>query len=161
MNARIPVILLAVALVAGGCASSMKEKQSSASAESTAQSSAGAPAASARPKQVTLSSGLVYEEVRVGDGALAETGRTVAVHYTGRLTDGTEFDSSRNGGEPYRFQLGSGRVIRGWDEGIKGMRVGGQRKLVIPAELGYGASGNGPIPPNATLLFDVELVDVK
>jgi FKBP-type peptidyl-prolyl cis-trans isomerase FkpA len=105
-------------------------------------------------------SGLVIDEVEVGVGDEAQTGDTVAVHYTGRLTDGTQFDSSQ-GREPLQFTIGEGRVIPGWEEGITGMRVGGIRTLTIPPELGYGEEGFPPvIPPNATLIFDVELVDI-
>ena len=105
-------------------------------------------------------SGLRYQDLRVGTGAEAAPGRSVAVHYTGWLTNGREFDSSA-GGEPITFALGSRAVIDGWEEGLAGMRVGGKRKLVIPPSLGYGAQRNGPIPANATLVFDVELVDVR
>jgi FKBP-type peptidyl-prolyl cis-trans isomerase len=107
------------------------------------------------------SSGLVIEEIRVGDGAVATKGQIVSVHYTGRLTDGEEFDSSRERGLPFDFALGLGKVIAGWDQGIGGMRVGGKRRLTIPPDLGYGAEGAGRIPPNATLVFDVELVGVR
>lgn len=101
------------------------------------------------------------EEVAVGDGATAREGDRLSVHYTGTLTDGTEFDSSRKRA-PIEFRLGERRVIRGWELGIEGMRVGGRRKLTIPPDLGYGERGaGGVIPPNATLLFDVELVDVR
>jgi len=93
---------------------------------------------------------------------VAETGKTVKVHYTGTLTDGTKFDSSLDRGEPFTFQLGAGRVIKGWDEGVKGMRVGGKRKLTIPPDMGYGETGSPPkIPPNATLVFEIELLDVQ
>ncbi len=105
-------------------------------------------------------SGLRYQDLQVGTGTEATPGRSVAVHYTGWLTDGREFDSSA-GGDPISFPLGSGAVIDGWEEGLAGMRVGGKRKLVIPPSLGYGAQRNGPIPANATLVFDVELVDVR
>lgn len=105
-------------------------------------------------------SGLRYQDLQVGTGTEATRGRSVAVHYTGWLTDGREFDSSA-GGDPISFPLGSGAVIEGWEEGLAGMRVGGKRKLVIPPSLGYGAQRNGPIPANATLVFDVELVDVR
>lgn len=105
-------------------------------------------------------SGLRYQDLQVGTGTEATPGRSVAVHYTGWLTDGREFDSSA-GGDPISFPLGSGAVIEGWEEGLAGMRVGGKRKLVIPPSLGYGAQRNGPIPANATLVFDVELVDVR
>jgi len=108
-------------------------------------------------------SGLMIEEVKAGDGALATKGKTVSVHYTGKLTNGTKFDSSLDRGQPIEFVLGAGMVIKGWDQGIDGMKVGGKRKLTIPPELAYGARGTpgGPIPPNATLVFDVELVGVK
>jgi FKBP-type peptidyl-prolyl cis-trans isomerase len=107
-------------------------------------------------------SGLQYQDVAVGNGAEAKQGQTAVVHYTGWLTDGTKFDSSRDRGEPFSFPIGAGQVIPGWDEGVAGMKVGGRRKLVIPANLGYGEVGAPPvIPPGATLVFDVELVDVQ
>lgn len=107
-------------------------------------------------------SGLEYIEVQVGAGAAASAGQQVSVHYTGWLTNGTKFDSSVDRGQPFQFALGRGQVIRGWDEGVAGMRVGGKRRLIIPPNLGYGASGaGGVIPPNATLIFDVELLGVR
>ena len=107
-------------------------------------------------------SGLQYEDLTVGDGATAQSGDSVSVHYTGWLTDGTKFDSSVDRGTPFDFHLGQGQVIAGWDEGVAGMRVGGKRKLVIPPELGYGDRGaGGVIPGGATLVFDVELLEVK
>jgi FKBP-type peptidyl-prolyl cis-trans isomerase len=114
-------------------------------------------------KVVELPSGLKYEDEKVGDGEEAKTGDTVEVHYTGRLADtGEEFDSSLNRGEPFKFKLGEGEVIKGWDEGVVGMKVGGKRKLTIPANLGYGEEGSPPkIPRNATLVFDVELLRVE
>lgn len=106
-------------------------------------------------------SGLKYEDLIVGDGDEAVVGRKVTVHYTGWLTDGTKFDSSLDRKDPFRFPLGGGRVIRGWDEGVQGMKIGGKRKLTIPPQLGYGAAGaGGVIPPNATLVFEVELLEV-
>jgi hypothetical protein len=111
--------------------------------------------------EVTTPSGLRYTDLVVGTGPSPRRGQTAVVHYTGTLTDGTKFDSSRDKGQPYSFALGTGSVIKGWDEGIATMKVGGRRKLVVPPALGYDARGNGTIPPNATLLFDVELLDVK
>jgi FKBP-type peptidyl-prolyl cis-trans isomerase FkpA len=111
----------------------------------------------------TTPSGLQIEDVTVGSGETAGAGATVSVHYTGWLYDagqtGRKFDSSKDRGEPFEFPLGAGHVIRGWDEGVAGMRVGGTRRLLIPAELGYGSRGaGGVIPPGATLLFEVELL---
>src|SRR5581483_1394403 len=109
-----------------------------------------------RGKTVKTNSGLEYEDVKVGTGATAEKFDTVEVHYTGWLKDGKKFDSSKDRGQPFSFLLGGGQVIKGWDEGVQGMKVGGVRKLTIPPELGYGARnvGNGLIPPNSTLIFE-------
>ena len=110
----------------------------------------------------TTASGLKYEDVKVGTGETATAGTTVSVHYTGWLTDGKKFDSSKDRGKPFEFPLGGGRVIKGWDEGVEGMKVGGVRKLTIPASLGYGSRGaGGVIPPDATLVFEVELLGVR
>ncbi|HPE80640.1 MAG: FKBP-type peptidyl-prolyl cis-trans isomerase [Gammaproteobacteria bacterium] len=107
-------------------------------------------------------SGLKYEDLVEGDGAVASSGQQVSVHYTGWLTDGSKFDSSHDRQQPFSFSLGRGMVIRGWDEGVAGMKVGGKRKLTIPPQLGYGAHGaGGVIPPNATLVFDVELLAIS
>ena len=114
----------------------------------------------------TTESGLQYEDTTVGEGAEAKAGQQVTVHYTGWLrnddgTQGAKFDSSKDRNDPFQFNLGAGQVIRGWDEGVQGMKVGGKRRLTIPAALGYGARGaGGVIPPNATLIFDVELLAV-
>lgn len=105
--------------------------------------------------------GLIIEDISVGEGMEAVAGKRVTVHYTGWLTDGSKFDSSLDRNDPFDFPLGSGHVIRGWDEGVLGMKVGGKRKLTIPPEMGYGARGaGGVIPPNATLVFEVELLAV-
>ena len=107
-------------------------------------------------------SGLWYTDVAPGQGLEAEPGRTVRVHYTGWLPNGKKFDSSRDRGQPFAFTLGAGQVIAGWDEGVKGMKVGGRRKLVLPPQLAYGDGGAPPdIPPGATLVFDVEVLDVQ
>lgn len=111
---------------------------------------------------VTTKTGLQYVDIKVGEGMLPRLGDTVVVHYTGWLEDGTKFDSSVDRGAPFEFPIGMGRVIPGWDEGVSTMRVGGVRKLIIPPELGYGASGaGGVIPPNATLIFEVELLEIR
>jgi len=144
------LILFAVLCVTAGCGGSNKS---------------GAPRTSSPMKvtgqPTTTPSGLQYWDIVAGTGATAAPGNTVKVHYSGFLTTGEKFDSSRDRGEPFSFPLGAGQVIKGWDEGVAGMKVGGQRQLRIPPDLGYGAAGaGGAIPPNATLIFDVELLDV-
>jgi FKBP-type peptidyl-prolyl cis-trans isomerase len=112
--------------------------------------------------KVTTSSGLIYLDLVVGEGRKAEIGDTASVHYTGWLLDGTKFDSSVDRGEPFSFRIGSGMVIKGWDEGVSTMRKGGKRKLIIPPHLAYGARGVGNIiPPNSTLTFEVDLLDLR
>jgi FKBP-type peptidyl-prolyl cis-trans isomerase FkpA len=103
---------------------------------------------------------LLREELVVGTGAEAVAGSTVGVHYTGWLTSGRKFDSSLDRGQPFSFRIGAGQVIAGWEQGVAGMRVGGKRKLTIPSSLGYGRRGAGPIPPGATLIFEIELLEV-
>lgn len=122
------------------------------------------PAAGPPPAgdQQALPSGVKYTVMKQGEGPTAEKGKSVQVHYTGWLTDGKKFDSSHDRNEPFSFQLGAGQVIPGWDEGVQGMKVGEKRRLEIPAEQGYGASGAGDvIPPNATLIFEVDLLGVQ
>lgn len=113
------------------------------------------------PKPMGDVTELKTEDLKVGTGAEAVSGKMVSVHYMGWLTNGTKFDSSVDRNQPFQFQLGSGMVIKGWDQGVAGMKVGGKRKLTIPPTLGYGSRATGPIPPNSTLVFDVELLDVK
>ena len=126
---------------------------------------AAAPAASGVPpvsgNPVKTPSGLQYIDVKVGTGAEAVAGKTVTVHYTGYLTNGIKFDSSLDRGKPFPFTLGAGQVIKGWDEGVAGMKIGGQRRLIIPPQLGYGSQTYGPIPGNSQLIFDVQLLAVS
>ena len=111
--------------------------------------------------EVTTASGLKYDDLVEGTGDGAKTGQTVSVHCTGWLTDGKKFDSSKDRGQPFPFPLGAGRVIKGWEEGVQGMKVGGKRKLTIPPQLGYGSRGAAAvIPPNAILVFEVELLKI-
>jgi len=127
------------------------------STETTTESST-APSSEAAKSDA----GLQIENIKEGSGTEAVSGKQIAVHYTGTLTDGKKFDSSLDRGQPFKFTLGAGQVIRGWDLGFAGMKVGGKRKLTIPPALGYGANGaGGVIPPNATLVFEVELLEVN
>jgi FKBP-type peptidyl-prolyl cis-trans isomerase len=113
-------------------------------------------------KEAVVAGELQIEDVVLGTGAEAVKGKLVSVHYTGWLTDGKKFDSSKDRGQPFQFPLGRGHVIQGWDQGVEGMKVGGKRKLTIPSEMGYGAQGaGGVIPPDATLVFEVELLGVR
>jgi len=111
--------------------------------------------------QSATSSKLKVEDIKIGTGKEVKSGDTIIIHYKGTLTDGTKFDSSYDRGTPFETQIGVGKVIQGWDKGVIGMKVGGKRKLTIPPELGYGAQAVGPIPANSTLIFEVELIDVK
>jgi FKBP-type peptidyl-prolyl cis-trans isomerase len=155
MLRKAPFILLLVLSVA-----LLAQTKKSAPPKAADKTPAGPTKVAGKP--ITTPSGLEYWEIKKGTGTLAQAGKKVSVHYTGWLTDGKEFDSSLDVGEPIEFLLGSGQVIKGWDEGIAGMKVGGKRQLRIPPALGYGARGIGSsIPPNATLVFDVELMGVK
>lgn len=175
LSTALPALLAALAL---GCY--QNQSTTSTSSSTTASGSAAsspatssppaesppaakeAPATAAQGQEVSLPGGLKYVDLKVGDGDIAEAGMKATVHYTGWLTDGTKFDSSVDRGTPFSFTIGEGRVIRGWDEGVKGMRIGGKRHLTIPPEMGYGAGGSPPaIPPNATLVFDVELLGLS
>jgi peptidylprolyl isomerase len=155
MKKRIALGLTLVAVLVGafGCGNDNKSSALSATTTSSPMKVNGQP--------TTTASGLQYWDIVVGTGATAMPGNPVKVHYSGFLTNGQKFDSSRDRGEPFSFPLGAGQVIKGWDEGVAGMKVGGQRQLRIPPALGYGAAGaGGAIPPNATLIFDVELLEV-
>lgn len=140
-----------------------KTPEPSSVAKATAENPpAEQPAPQADDKDViTSKSGLKYVELKIGDGKTAKAGDRVLVHYVGTLQSGKKFDSSRDRNEPFSFKLGAGDVIKGWDEGVAGIKEGGKRKLIIPSHLGYGPQGSGPIPPNATLIFEVELLKVK
>ena len=119
-------------------------------------------AVSCSKEKQTMNNGLVIEDIKIGDGQDVEKFNIVTVNYTGLLEDGTKFDSSLNPGRtPFRFTVGAGQVIKGWDEGLMGMKVGGKRKLTIPPELGYGSRDNGPIPANSTLIFEIDLLGIE
>ena len=163
-------LVLAAAVFAVGCQKGEQTAQPAAPAEGeTADMSGADPVVAAKAldtvtenEAVTAASGLQYIDVTEGDGATAKAGDTVDVHYTGWLVDGTKFDSSVDRGQPFTFLLGAGAVIKGWDEGVAGMKIGGVRKLIAPPDLAYGASGRPPvIPPSATLIFEVELLGVR
>ena len=119
-------------------------------------------AVSCSKEKQTMNNGLVIEDIKIGDGQEVEKFNIVTVNYTGLLENGTKFDSSLNPGRtPLRFTVGAGQVIKGWDEGLMGMKVGGKRKLTIPPELGYGSRDNGPIPANSTLIFEIDLLGIE
>lgn len=148
--------IVAVFAFAIGCG---KSEKSDTSGLSGASAPSGPTKVTGQP--TTTASGLQYWDVVVGTGATAVPGKPVSVHYTGWLTNGEKFDSSVDRGKPFVFPLGEGQVIKGWDEGVVGMKAGGKRQLRIPPALGYGEAGaGGDIPPNATLIFDVELLEV-
>ncbi len=162
-NQRIGLIVLLALLLAGGgyfVFTAFNKNTPAANATSAPDAAGGMPDLS---ELTTSGGGLDYRDVVVGTGEEARPGMTATVHYTGWLrSNGQKFDSSRDSGQPFSFNIGAGQVIQGWDKGVAGMKVGGKRILVIPPELGYGATGaGGVIPPNATLVFEVELLSVK
>jgi peptidylprolyl isomerase len=149
------LLLLAVGIVIPAC--SQKETKNMTTELKPAAAQQNSP-----EQYIKSPSGLAYLEIKPGTGASPVAGKQVKVHYTGTLENGAKFDSSVDRGQPFSFTIGVGQVIPGWDEGVLSMKVGGKRKLVIPSQLGYGASGaGGVIPPNATLIFDVELLEVQ
>lgn len=163
-----------LALGAAGCREStektgtMSEQSTTTTATAVPSTATTPPAAPALPglpgtgKVHKLASGLQYDDLVVGSGKMAEAGMNVSIHYTGYLLDGTKFDSSLDRGEPLKFQIADGRMIPGFDEGVRGMRIGGKRKLQVPWSMAYGEAGRPPqIPPKSNLVFDVELLDVK
>jgi len=162
-----------LALVAAGCRESsektgtMSEQSSTATttpAPATATTTPAAPALPGLPgtgKMHKLASGLQYDDLVVGSGKMAEPGMNVSLNYRGFLLDGTPFDNSYDRGEPLKFQIAGGQMIQGFDEGVRGMRIGGKRKILVPWAMAYGEAGRPPIPPKADLVFDLELLDVK
>ena len=161
----VSALLAAMAMAATllvGCGSQPAQTTDPAPAEQTSpETPAEAPAETPAPMFEDVTE-LVTDDVKKGDGAEATDGKTVVVHYTGWLTDGTKFDSSLDRGQPFEFALGAGGVIPGWEQGVAGMKVGGTRRLTIPPALGYGEQGaGGVIPPNATLLFEIELLEIR
>ena len=160
-------ILLVTMSVLAACGDTTATPSTDTTSGPTTSAVSATPFASGIPqltgKSVKTADGLQYIDTKVGDGAEAKAGQTVSVNYSGYLAaDGKKFDSSVDRGQPFPFPLGTGRVIKGWDEGVAGMKVGGKRRLIVPPELGYGAGGYPPvIPASATLVFDVELVSVQ
>lgn len=159
MNRFLPLAMMVSAVIITGCVLPEKAAPTN-QVEKTSTKQAEAPAVEG--KRMKTASGLEYIDKKVGTGESPTNGQRVTVHYTGRLKDGTKFDSSVDRGQPFTFTIGVGQVIKGWDEGVATMKVGGQRQLIIPASLGYGDRGAGNvIPPNAELTFDVELLGIK
>lgn len=168
--AALPLAALTFAACGGSSSSTATPTATSGTnaAGATAPGKTAAPGATAVTEKIVLKnpittpSGLKYEDTKVGTGASPQTGQRVTVHYTGTLVDGTKFDSSRDRGTPFTFVIGTGSVIKGWDEGVATMKVGGKRNLLIPAALAYGARSPGAgIPPNSDLLFEVELLSIQ
>ena len=164
-KSKIILILISSAALVGIIIFALQQRQSGTETiteqpEATTTNSGGsAPSLITPPGEGTE---MKIEELQVGTGTEAVAGKTVTVHYTGWLTDGKKFDSSLDRGDPFKFKLGAGQVIQGWDKGVAGMKVGGKRKLIIPPQMGYGERGaGGTIPPNATLVFEVELLGVN
>lgn len=161
MRKLIPLVIILALFIAGCGKKAEQQPQETQETEQTATtSSEPAPPEVDPGKMVMTASGLNYADIVIGDGEAAIAGQKVKVHYTGWLTDGTKFDSSFDHDRPFEFPLGAGRVIKGWDEGVEGMKVGGKRLLIIPPELGYGGRAVGPIPPNSVLKFEVELLEI-
>lgn len=150
--------LIAITAAALSATAATAETKTDAKADTKTDAKATTTQTSGKDTKVTDKLEIV--DHKVGDGAEAKSGQMVTVHYTGTLTDGSKFDSSKDRNKPFQFKLGAGQVIKGWDQGVAGMKVGGVRTLTIPSDLGYGARGTGPIPPNATLVFEVELLGV-
>jgi FKBP-type peptidyl-prolyl cis-trans isomerase len=160
MNAKIIVGLLSAAILSG-CGNDAEQAKPAEEKAAAAASSTNYPGEATAAQATTTASGLQYIDLVVGAGAIAEAGKNVVVHYSGYLTNGFKFDSSVDRDQAIEFPLGAGEMIKGWDEGVVGMKAGGKRKLIIPPALGYGASDYGPIPGNSVLVFDIELLEVK
>lgn len=159
---QIATAFLALSFALVGCTKQPAETPASNSAPANQAPAAAAPATAGTQPAAAAATELKIEELKVGTGAEATAGKVIKAHYTGWLTDGKKFDSSLDRGQPIEFPLGAGRVIQGWDQGLVGMKVGGKRKLTIPGNMAYGPEGRPPvIPPNATLIFEVELMGVN
>lgn len=162
MKLTIIAFLIAGALLFACKSKSQPGTSGDASSPATTQTQGQMTKAPAGADTVTTPSGLKYIELKVGEGATPEQGQTLSVHYTGWLTNGRLVDSSKGSGQPFTFVLGQGRVIKGWEEGLATMKVGGSRKLIIPPALAWGERGSGDkVPPGATVIFDVDLLEIK
>jgi len=157
---KVVYILLGISIIA--LIASIVSAKGKAPKQEVSQPELTAPTKGGESSEMEETNELIIEDIKIGEGEEAVDGKLVSVHYTGTLTDGTKFDSSKDRGTPFQFHLEAGEVIQGWDMGVKGMKVGGIRKLTIPSNLGYGSQGaGGVIPPNATLIFEVELLGVE